>query len=646
MKPSQIGKRLQKKTDLPTLERQLEAELNPASRLSVALQLIRHFSLTNIPKAEELLQRATPWVVPDIDMEIQLAFFLLKGFVDNQLYRFESASGHYQAALELAEELGDFREQASSYIDYAGVCINLNQLDEANEWLEKASRRLKSVPDMRLQARLLCREGYLYLHYSDFSKAIESFLQAEKRLNSLKSPLDLVDCYFLTLIYSGLGKVYERNSEWEKSTRAYEQVADMCETLEMRTRLSWHYLNVGNGYLAMNHFDGAERFFLKAIDERDDASLLARASAYANLGYLYYQQGDRYDDALQLFDRAEQLFKPDDHYNRCNLERWRAHIFLDQELQEKAMERFIGALNHARKSENFQQLANIYKDIAAFHADMGDYAGAYEYQLLGEGYSEKFAVQVNQRKIVEMEVKYEAEKKKKEAELLRLQATQLQLKALRAQMNPHFLFNALNAIQHYITANEVKNAAKYLAKFAQLMRKSLEFSDLESIPLEKEIGFLEDYLTINARLRFEDRLKFEIILDEEIEEDIIGVPTMIVQPYVENAIEHGLRTRDNGLIRIQFSPLGEQNILCVVEDNGIGREAAAKLRQDSAGVQSARSRGTRITEKRLQLLHQSKDSGVFVKTIDLKEESTKKALGTRVEITIPIVELPPVSEEI
>jgi LytS/YehU family sensor histidine kinase len=223
--------------------------------------------------------------------------------------------------------------------------------------------------------------------------------------------------------------------------------------------------------------------------------------------------------------------------------------------------------------------------------------------------------------------------------LLRLQAAKLQLKALRAQMNPHFLFNALNSIQNYITSNEVTNAAKYLARFAKLMRQSLEYSDLEVVSLEKEIAFLSDYLYINEKLRFEDRLSYKIIVDDEIEEDITGVPTMIVQPYVENAIEHGLRNKESGNIRVDFSLYNEDTILCVVEDDGIGRDKARQMHLNDGRYKNHRSRGTAITEQRLQLLYNSREKKVYVHTIDLRDEETGEALGTRVEIKIPIIDV-------
>jgi LytS/YehU family sensor histidine kinase len=222
---------------------------------------------------------------------------------------------------------------------------------------------------------------------------------------------------------------------------------------------------------------------------------------------------------------------------------------------------------------------------------------------------------------------------------LRLQATKLQLKALRAQMNPHFLFNALNAIQNFITSNDIVSATKYLARFAQLMRQSLDYSDMEIISLEKEIAFIRDYLQINEKLRFKDRLRFDIIVDDDIEEDILGVPTMIVQPYVENAIEHGLRSRENGFVEVKFSLIDDHTILCTIRDNGIGRRAARMQRLQDPQFQNHRSRGTSITEKRLQILHQSKADEVFVETIDLYDPETGEVQGTMVKVKIPVFEI-------
>lgn len=622
------------------LEQKLQHQQDVRQRLFLLDQLIAYFSFTDAAKAERLLAEQERLLQQEALPDFMLNFWLHRAFVQNQLYQYERAVSSYKKAIELVDERGDVQQQAAVYIDYAGVCINLMQLEQAEVWLSRARRLLKVFPDRQLEGRILCREGYLHLHFSNYSKAIEHFLEADKMLQPEKAENGFMDSYFLLLVHSGLGKVYSHNNEWDKSVEAYRKVVHMSEELNMRTRSSWYYLNVGTGYMVLDDDASAEHFLQKAIDAPDDTSQQARASAQANLGYIRFQQG-RHAAALALFEEAETFYRVkevEDHYNLSNIERWRAELFLSDGASDKAMGHFVQALHHARMVEDYKQISGVYKDIASFYASMKDFKSAYEYQQLYDQFAEKYLEQVNIRKVLELEVKYEAEQRRQEAEVLRLQATRLQLKALRAQMNPHFMFNALNAIQNYITSNNVKYAAKYLAKFAGLMRKSLEFSDQEIITLEEEIEFLRDYLDINQKLRFDNQLEYEISIDDEIEEDIMGVPTMIIQPYVENAIEHGLRPNGRGKISLRFELEEEDTILCIVEDDGVGREKASQLRENNPQGRNHRSRGTSITEKRLQVLHNQRHTDGFVQTIDLIDEQTGKALGTRVEIRIPVVE--------
>ena len=201
------------------------------------------------------------------------------------------------------------------------------------------------------------------------------------------------------------------------------------------------------------------------------------------------------------------------------------------------------------------------------------------------------------------------------------------------------MFNALNSIQNFIT-DDGDVAAKYLAKFSQLMRKSLEFSEREVISLENEIEFLDDYLDINQKLRFDDRLQYSIEVADDIEEDIIGIPTMIVQPYIENAIEHGIRPQKSGWIKIEYRLLDHDTILCVIEDNGVGRARAFEIQARDGYHLRHKSRGTSITQKRLEILHSARpNDGKFVRIIDLFDPLSNLPSGTRVEVQIPIVEL-------
>ena len=466
-------------------------------------------------------------------------------------------------------------------------------------------------------------------------------LRAEKMITEHEQPLTLKDNYFLTLVLSGLGRVYEQNDEPDKSVQSYRRAVEISEELGLTGRLAWHYLNTGNAYLALDDYDNAERYFRKTIDASDDLSGSTRAASYANLGYCAYMS-ERYEEALELYDRAEALYRdsfPDDHGNFSNIAHWRGRLLFELDRDDEALQQLELAYQYASAAEDTRRLASISKDIGALYAEREDYQRAYEYQLEHDRLTERYVEQVDKRQQMELAVKYEAAKRQQETELLKLQATRLQLKALRAQMNPHFLFNALNSIQSYISSNETGPATRFLAKFAKLMRQSLDYSEIEIISLEKEIEFLGDFLYINEKLRFEDKLSYSIVVDDEIEEDILGVPTMIVQPYVENAIEHGLRTRERGHILVRFEYVDDDSILCIVEDNGIGRERARQLRLADPRTKNHHSRGTNITEKRLELLHRSRQTpDVFVQTIDLYHDDGSAA-GTRVEIKVPIVDI-------
>jgi LytS/YehU family sensor histidine kinase len=202
---------------------------------------------------------------------------------------------------------------------------------------------------------------------------------------------------------------------------------------------------------------------------------------------------------------------------------------------------------------------------------------------------------------------------------------------LRAQMNPHFIFNSINSIQHFITTNDKVSALKFLTKFSTLLRQVLETSTTVNVLLAEEIRLLELYIQLEA-LRFDGAFSYTISIDENLAVDEYEVPILLVQPFVENAILHGLLTKPgNKHLSIRFMESG-QRIRCVVEDNGIGREAAAQEKIRRGLTQT--SRGLSVTEQRLALLEKNLDYKTLVQFEDLKDESGNPA-GTRVTIHIP-----------
>ncbi|MCD4747478.1 MAG: histidine kinase [Bacteroidales bacterium] len=236
------------------------------------------------------------------------------------------------------------------------------------------------------------------------------------------------------------------------------------------------------------------------------------------------------------------------------------------------------------------------------------------------------------RRIKNFRKKHEVEKK---MFIIEKQVFDLEQKALRLQMNPHFIFNSLNSIQSFILTNDTKTAINYLAKFSQLMRLNLSNSINKFIPLKNELKALTYYMDIE-KLRFDNKFSYKISVDPGIDEEFIEIPPMIVQPYVENAIIHGLvKKPSKGKINIDFK-LTNHKILCTVLDNGIGRKKAMQIVEES-GIKR-KSRGMLITQARLEILNRNTGEEYSVNITDLKDKKGN-ASGTKVNIILPYKEI-------
>jgi two-component sensor histidine kinase len=207
----------------------------------------------------------------------------------------------------------------------------------------------------------------------------------------------------------------------------------------------------------------------------------------------------------------------------------------------------------------------------------------------------------------------------------------IESQALRAQMNPHFIFNTLSSIQHYISNNDTDSALKYLSKFAKLMRRIMDNSKQQMIAVDEEIKALDLYLELEV-MRFDKKFEYHINIDPEIDQTYDRIPSMLIQPYVENAIIHGLLPKEgNGKISITLQKQND-TILCTIEDNGIGRERSMEFKRNR--VQQHKSMGMSITQERLDILNSSLNSNINAEIIDLFENG--KSAGTKVKLIIPL----------
>ncbi|MEL7064034.1 MAG: histidine kinase, partial [Bacteroidota bacterium] len=206
----------------------------------------------------------------------------------------------------------------------------------------------------------------------------------------------------------------------------------------------------------------------------------------------------------------------------------------------------------------------------------------------------------------------------------------LALKSLRSQMNPHFIFNSLNSINGFIATHDDRAANKYLSDFSRLMRTVLEHSQQDFVLLGTELEVLKLYMKLE-HFRFGDKFDYELEVDPELNQEQIVIPPMLVQPYIENAIWHGLRyKKEKGKLTVSIAEVG-QKILIQIEDNGIGRKKSAELK--TRNQKTHQSTGLKNTDQRVAIINDVYKAYLSVEIEDL--EPNQEDTGTRVSITMP-----------
>ncbi len=608
---------------------------------------LARWAFTDFEQANYALAELGRLLTPRSPFDVRLSYHRSAAFLENQWYRYDQSLLHARLAVSILESLADGWALAETWADIAATHLNQRDWSAAEDAIERAKRFLGDDAPPRLRAHVTCREGFFYLLLGNPRKALDCLMEAEKDFLDLEEKsATLKDWYIKTLILSGLGELYEYLGEEDKSQESYRSVLPIVEKYKLRPRLAWHYLNAGRAALARNDAEHAQLHFEKALNVVGSGEAEAKTLALSNLGILATLAGNA-PKAFNLFGQAAADYdppaKPSDFTNLSKIESWSAGLYVQLENAREAERHYLRAWEIGQQGNDLYHLAQVSQRLASLYENTGNFKQAFEWQRQVTELNQTHFSNLRDNERQEIEARHQLERSRQESQMARLRVAGLQLRALRAQMNPHFMFNSLNAIQGLVTSGRNAEAESYLAKFAKMMRHTLEYSELEEVSLEQEIEFLERYLDINRKLRFRDRLDFQIISPKNEELDELFVPTMIVQPFVENAIEHGLRPRQEGRLTIRFEVMPDDEYLlrCIIEDDGVGinkgREKAAA--QAGAGFQKHRSRGMEITHERLLLLHQiqKRDGDNFIQIYDLADLTNGQRSGTRVEVLLPIL---------
>lgn len=351
--------------------------------------------------------------------------------------------------------------------------------------------------------------------------------------------------------------------------------------------------HLGNLYLKMNAFKTAETYLKSALRSYTPPNPRISMNLYEGLNHLYEQSGNS-ANALHYYKLF--IAARDSVYNEENIRRM-ARTELTHEFEIR------------RNRELLQQQ----RELAIRDAKTRQQWIIFTFVMLGivgTGILGFYSYRQRQKR----------------------HRIELELASLRAQMNPHFIFNCLNSIYRYTREGDIDTAGKYLQKFSRLLRLVLENSRLEKITLARDLEALRLYVDIEA-LRFKEKLKVSFTISPEIDQGFLKIPPMLIQPYVENAIWHGLMHRDaGGEIMIAISQPTEDRLLVEVVDNGVGRAAAAEI--EGKSTRNYTSLGSQITEERLKKTRMSKHN-MKLETTDLLD-NMGNAAGTKVVIEIPV----------
>lgn len=362
---------------------------------------------------------------------------------------------------------------------------------------------------------------------------------------------------------------------------------------------------IGRAYIAQSRYDEAIPFLDRSIREAgSQGDLVVQKDATRKLSEVYRDRGD-FEKALDLYQQYVALV--DTLYVRKEQELARAARFTQEMAssqsrimtleQERELSR--SKYNLALAEQRLTQEINKRQRYIIYSLVLG---------LLLTGLAAFFY--------------YRSNRQKELANYL------LALKGLRSQMNPHFIFNALNSVNNYIARNDERSANRYLSDFSQLMRTVLENSEKDFIPLGEELELLGLYLKLE-HARFPDKFEYEIHTDPGVDLDAFQIPPMLLQPYLENAVWHGLRYKEGkGTLRVELKPLAPRAITITVTDDGVGRKRSAALK--TRNQQKQQSKGMGNISRRVDILNRMYGDRITVSVYDLHPDGS----GTKVVLNL------------
>jgi tetratricopeptide (TPR) repeat protein len=505
-------------------------------------------------------------------------------------------------SLELEEQLCDTIGQTKLLNNIGNVQIDLGEMDKAIATFESILPLQNTIGDSAGIARTYNVLGYIERVGGNDSLALDWYQKAlEIRIK--------INSYAGTAASRvNIGFIYKKQGKYKEALRQYHLAAEIYRALNDTRGTIAVDINLANCSYELGEYLAAKKFALHGYDSAIEMQSLKDQMILNEVLYKIYSATAQ---DKQAFKHYKEFITIRDSLN--SEENYKALI--NQEMEYEF-----------QKKEKIKELERVQEKAAADLKNQGEQERSFRFKLI--------AVIVSIGLLLVIILLYFISKQlrlaKKQQIIIEKQNKEIEMKALRSQMNPHFLFNSLNSIKHFIIKNESTVAAGYLTKFAKLVRLVLENSKHNLISLQEELDCLNYYLELE-KLRFNGKFDFKITGD--VEANSIEVPPLILQPFIENAIWHGILNKTDGFGQIDVVVNNMANAVQIeITDNGIGRKKAAEIVAES-GLQK-KSMGLTITHERLQVLNRVIGVESTIEITDLTD-ANNEASGTKVIVYLP-----------
>jgi len=568
-----------------------------------------------------------------------------------------NAIEHLNKAIKFSEHIGDPKRISQCYLELVGFHRRKGNFTEAKKKLPKVEEQLNRFLDTRIEATFFKLRGTIHYFEGTYNKAIADIWEAIPLYELLGDTKTAGDCYLL------IGVSYKELDNLDKALEYYQKGLDMYKKTGYRKGVAMATGNIGTVFKSKKNYDKALEYYNQSLQINEKYGYLEEAGIdLNNIGTLYLVKED-YKKASEFLKRSQEVSKlVGSPWAILTVKINLAQAAYKLGDYENAVQDFKEVVDTAKAYNYKEFIKDAYFELSNVHQEMGEFRTALEYRNDYEKWKDSLLNENHLNQVKELEIKYETEKKDQQITFLaqekelqeketqrqatlknafiggavliallasllfyifrqrlknqkalaskneeikevnfKRQLSDLEMKALQAQINPHFIFNCMNSINQMILEGNNKNASKYLTKFSKLIRLILENAEATEVSLKNEFALLEAYIQLES-LRFNGDIKYQIQVDEDIDQENTYLPSMVIQPFVENAIWHGLRhkkERSKGQISISMEQDHNQ-LTCFIEDNGVGREKAAELQKKT--VWKSKSLGLKITEERLKLL--------------------------------------------